>query len=117
MMAYNKSFHLIGQGTPNVRFFSKVQEEKLAEMLCSSDDGNLIYSRHMYFTNFAASGCNISYFNMVCKIMLIWTFLSNISSRWETLSTGLCLVTPGTERFLKSEKTEIPLSEHSKDFK
>merc|ERR1712215_49269 len=33
IMAYNKSFHLIGQGTPNVRFFSKVQEEKLAEML------------------------------------------------------------------------------------
>ena len=50
-MAFKNSFHLIGQGTPNVRYFFPVQKAKLASMLCDSSEDNLIYTRHMYYTD------------------------------------------------------------------
>ena len=64
-MAFQNSFHLIGQGTPNVRYFYPVQKAKLANMLCGSAEENLIYTRHMYYTNITEMGCNVTYFNMV----------------------------------------------------
>ena len=64
-MAFKNSFHLIGQGTPNVRYFFPVQKAKLASMLCDSSEDNLIYTRHMYYTDMTEMGCNVSYFNMV----------------------------------------------------
>eukprot|EP00090_Calanus_glacialis_P013709 TRINITY_DN22364_c0_g1_i1.p1 TRINITY_DN22364_c0_g1~~TRINITY_DN22364_c0_g1_i1.p1 ORF type:complete len:371 (+),score=94.76 TRINITY_DN22364_c0_g1_i1:29-1141(+) len=64
-MAFKNSFHLIGHGTPNVRYFFPVQKAKLASMLCDSSEENLIYTRHMYYTDMAEMGCNVSYFNMM----------------------------------------------------
>ena len=64
-MAFQNSFHLIGQGTPNVRYFYPVQKAKLANMLCGPAEENLIYTRHMYYTNITEMGCNVTYFNMV----------------------------------------------------
>ena len=34
-------------------------------MLCDSSEENLIYTRHMYYTDMAEMGCNVTYFNMV----------------------------------------------------
>ena len=78
-MAFKKSFHLIGQGTPNVRYFFPVQKAKLASMLCDSSEDNLIYTRHMYYTDMAEMGCNVSYFNMY--LTSTWS----VSGRFPTL--------------------------------
>ena len=78
-MAFKNSFHLIGQGTPNVRYFFPVQKAKLASMLCDSSEDNLIYTRHMYYTDMAEMGCNVSYFNMY--LTSTWS----VSGRFPTL--------------------------------
>ena len=69
-MAFKNSFHLIGQGTPNVRYFYPVQKAKLASMLCDPSADNLIYTKHMYYTDMAEMGCNVTYFNIVSIIQI-----------------------------------------------
>ena len=63
-MAYDNNFYLIGQGTPNLRMFDSSQKKELADIFCESSE-DIIYTRHLYFTNFTELGCNVSYFNVV----------------------------------------------------
>ena len=63
-MSYKNSFYLVGQGTPNLRFFDGGQKRKLAEIFCK-DGGDIIYTRHLYYTNFTQYGCNVKYMNIV----------------------------------------------------
>ena len=63
-LAYKNSFFLIGQGTPNLRMFDRSQKKDLAKIFCEND-ADIIYTRHLYFTNFSEFGCNIKYFNVV----------------------------------------------------
>lgn len=64
-IAFQNSFFLIGQGTPNVRYFYTVQKAKLARLLCNPDGEDIIYTRHMYYTNMTEVGCLVTYFNMM----------------------------------------------------
>ena len=67
-LGYNNSFHLVGQGTPNLRTLEPGQKRRLARLLCGAGPGRgagIIYTRHLYYTNFTQHGCNVSYFNMV----------------------------------------------------
>ena len=63
-LAYKNSFFLIGQGTPNLRMLDTSQKRDLADIFCRNT-ADMIYTRHLYFTNFTEFGCNISYFNIV----------------------------------------------------
>jgi len=64
-MSFRNSFHLIGQGTPNVRYLFPEQKAQLADMLCASPVESLIYTRHLYYTNITMMGCQVTYFNMM----------------------------------------------------
>ena len=78
-LSYNNSFHLVGQGTPNLRTLEPGQKRSLARLLCGAGRGEgIIYTRHLYYTNFTQHGCNVSYFNMV--------------SDFQTLLAGLVMV-------------------------
>ena len=63
-MSFKNSFYLIGQGTPNMRYFDADQKKKLADIFCKSG-GDIVYTRHLYYTNFTHYGCDVQYFNIV----------------------------------------------------
>ena len=63
-ISYKNSFYLVGQGNPNIRYFDSGQKKDLAETFCK-EDSDVIYTRHLYFTNFTESGCDVEYFNIV----------------------------------------------------
>ena len=68
----------------------------------SIPSGKIMYSRHIYFTDFSEYGCDVKYFNLVRNIKLsVLDF--NIFFRWEILWSGLC---PG---FILTEKFWIPI--------
>ena len=68
-MSFKNSFYLIGQGTPNLRYFDAHQKKKLADIFCKSG-GDIVYTRHLYYTNFTHYGCDVQYFNIVKWIFL-----------------------------------------------
>lgn len=47
-----------------MRMFDRSQKKDLAKIFCEND-ADIIYTRHLYFTNFSEFGCNIKYFNVV----------------------------------------------------
>ena len=63
-MAYKNKFLLVGQGTPNIRTFNSIQKKKLSDIFCASNE-KIIYTRHLYYTNFTEYGCSVQYFNIV----------------------------------------------------
>ena len=82
---------------PNVRYFFPVQKAKLANMPCDSSVDNLIYTRHMYYTDMAEMGAMALYFNMVSNIQIYHRFISRYNYYREVW-----------------EVTRDPLSKHSK---
>ena len=63
-MAYKNNFFLVGLGTPNIRTFFTEQKKQLADVFCGSNT-RMIFTRHLYFTNFTEHGCAVKYFNIV----------------------------------------------------
>ena len=63
-MSYRNSFYLVGHGNPNLRYFDSIQKRELAKVFCGRR-GDIIYTRHLYYTNFTEFGCNVRYFNIV----------------------------------------------------
>ena len=65
-LSYSNSFLLVGQGMPQLRFFQPAQKQSMVNILCAEDmREKVIYSRHIYYTDYNKLGCEVEYFNMV----------------------------------------------------
>ena len=67
-MSFHNSFFLIGHGSPNLRYFNSEQAQKLADIFCR-EETDLIYTRHLYYTDFTRYGCQVKYFNVVSSLV------------------------------------------------
>ena len=56
---------MIGSGHPTLRYFYTVEKAKMARLLCEQTEEDLIFVRHLYYTNFTEFGCKVTYLNMV----------------------------------------------------
>ena len=63
-ISFKNSFYLIGQGNPNLRYLDPGQINDLSKVFCK-ENADIIYTRHLYYTNFTRAGCDVEYFNIV----------------------------------------------------
>ena len=68
-LSYPNSFLLVGQGMPQLRYFQPKQKQSMVSLLCGDKmRDKVIYTRHIYYTDYSRLGCDMKYFNMVGMI-------------------------------------------------
>jgi hypothetical protein len=71
-LSYANSFLLVGQGMPQLRYFQPAQKQSMVNLLCAEKmKDKVIYSRHIYYTDYSKLGCEVKYFNMVCSWLVV----------------------------------------------
>ena len=55
---------------PQLRYFQPAQKQSMVNLLCGNRRREkVIYTRHIYFTDYSKLGCEMKYFNMVRREM------------------------------------------------
>ena len=51
---------------PQLRYFQPAQKQSMVKLLCGKKmKDKVIYSRHIFYTDYSNLGCEVMYFNMV----------------------------------------------------
>ena len=71
-LSFPNSFLLVGQGMPQLRYFQPAQKQSMVNLLCGKKmRDKVIYSRHIYYTDYNKLGCDVKYFNMVGSLVVV----------------------------------------------